>query len=147
MQKAEVNSETLRNQGVDISMIGTHSFRKGIATFLSGIPQLSQFTCALAGVSVLFSQDIYWKEKVVIRCVVGLQQGYHLRKYHCMLYCVGGTVEVRQGSVHAVLCRPYCRGEVRQVQYPMLCCVSGTVEVRQGSVHTVLCRHQDWPAF
>ena len=59
------------------------------------IPQLSQFTCALAGVSVLFSQDIYWKEKVVIRCVVGLQQGYHLRMYHCMLYCVGGTVEVR----------------------------------------------------
>lgn len=38
MQKAEVNSETLRNQGVDISMIGTHSFRKGIATFLSGTP-------------------------------------------------------------------------------------------------------------
>jgi hypothetical protein len=34
----DVNSETLMNQGVDISMIGTHSFRKGIATFLSGTP-------------------------------------------------------------------------------------------------------------
>lgn len=32
------NKELLRNQGVDISMIGTHSFRKGIATFLSGSP-------------------------------------------------------------------------------------------------------------
>ena len=31
----EENKESLRNQGVDISMIGTHSFRKGIATFLS----------------------------------------------------------------------------------------------------------------
>lgn len=34
----EVNKETLQNQGVDISMIGTHSFRKGIASFLSGTP-------------------------------------------------------------------------------------------------------------
>jgi hypothetical protein len=34
----EENKELLRNQGVDISMIGTHSFRKGIATFLSGTP-------------------------------------------------------------------------------------------------------------
>ena len=34
----EANSETLRSQGVDISMIGTHSFRKGVATFLSGTP-------------------------------------------------------------------------------------------------------------
>jgi hypothetical protein len=47
----------------------------------------------------------------------------------CMLYCVGGTVEVRWGETgtvsqqHAVLCRRYCRGEVRQ-----------------GSVHAVLCR-------
>jgi hypothetical protein len=32
------NETLLRNQGVDISMIGTHSFRKGIATFLSGTP-------------------------------------------------------------------------------------------------------------
>ena len=32
----EDNEELLRNQRVDISMIGTHSFRKGIATFLSG---------------------------------------------------------------------------------------------------------------
>jgi hypothetical protein len=34
----EANKESLRNQGVDTSMIGTHSFRKGIATFLSGTP-------------------------------------------------------------------------------------------------------------
>ena len=34
----EVNKEVLQNQGVDISMIGTHSFRKGIASFLSGTP-------------------------------------------------------------------------------------------------------------
>jgi hypothetical protein len=34
----EANSETLRSQGVDISMIATHSFRKGVATFLSGTP-------------------------------------------------------------------------------------------------------------
>ena len=32
------NKEVLLNQGVDISMIGTHSFRKGIASFLSGTP-------------------------------------------------------------------------------------------------------------
>lgn len=34
----EENKELLINQGVDISMIGTHSFRKGIASFLSGTP-------------------------------------------------------------------------------------------------------------
>lgn len=33
-----VNKELLKNQGIDISMIGTHSFRKGIASFLSGTP-------------------------------------------------------------------------------------------------------------
>ena len=32
------HKELLTNQGIDISMIGTHSFRKGIATFLSGTP-------------------------------------------------------------------------------------------------------------
>ena len=32
------NKDLLRNQGVEISMIGTHSFRKGIASFLSGTP-------------------------------------------------------------------------------------------------------------
>ena len=32
------NNDLLRNQGIDISMIGTHSFRKGIASFLSGTP-------------------------------------------------------------------------------------------------------------
>ena len=32
------NTDLLRNQGIDISMIGTHSFRKGIATFFSGTP-------------------------------------------------------------------------------------------------------------
>jgi hypothetical protein len=30
------NKDLLQNQGVEISMIGTHSFRKGIASFLSG---------------------------------------------------------------------------------------------------------------
>jgi hypothetical protein len=33
-----VNKDVLKNQGVEISMIGTHSFRKGIASFLSGTP-------------------------------------------------------------------------------------------------------------
>ena len=33
------NKELLVNQGIDISMIGTHSFRKGIASFLSGTPE------------------------------------------------------------------------------------------------------------
>ena len=32
------NKDLLKNQGIDISMIGTHSFRKGIASFLSGTP-------------------------------------------------------------------------------------------------------------
>jgi hypothetical protein len=32
------NKRLLVNQGIDISMIGTHSFRKGIASFLSGTP-------------------------------------------------------------------------------------------------------------
>lgn len=32
------NFESLKNQGIDISMIGTHSFRKGISSFLSGTP-------------------------------------------------------------------------------------------------------------
>jgi integrase len=32
------NKDLLLNQGVEISMIGTHSFRKGIASFLSGTP-------------------------------------------------------------------------------------------------------------
>lgn len=32
------NKGLLKNQGVEISMIGTHSFRKGIASFLSGTP-------------------------------------------------------------------------------------------------------------
>ena len=32
------NKELLLNQGIDISMIGTHSFRKGISSFLSGTP-------------------------------------------------------------------------------------------------------------
>ena len=32
------NKDSLINQGIDISMIGTHSFRKGIASFLSGSP-------------------------------------------------------------------------------------------------------------
>lgn len=32
------NKLLLLNQGLDISMIGTHSFRKGIASFLSGTP-------------------------------------------------------------------------------------------------------------
>jgi hypothetical protein len=32
------NKDLLQNQGVEISMIGTHSFRKGIASFLSGTP-------------------------------------------------------------------------------------------------------------
>ena len=32
------NKELLLTQGIDISMIGTHSFRKGIASFLSGTP-------------------------------------------------------------------------------------------------------------
>lgn len=32
------HNEVLKSQGVDISMIGTHSFRKGIASFLSGTP-------------------------------------------------------------------------------------------------------------
>ena len=34
----QANKELLLNQGVEISMIGTHSFRKGIASFLSGTP-------------------------------------------------------------------------------------------------------------
>ena len=38
MKLCHENTELLRNQGIDISMIGTHSFRKGIATFLSGTP-------------------------------------------------------------------------------------------------------------
>jgi hypothetical protein len=32
------NKDLLQNQGVEISMIGTHSFRKGITFFLSGTP-------------------------------------------------------------------------------------------------------------
>lgn len=32
------NKELLVNQGIDISMIGTHSFRKGVASYLSGTP-------------------------------------------------------------------------------------------------------------
>jgi hypothetical protein len=32
------NKDLLLNQGVQISMIGTHSFRKSIASFLSGTP-------------------------------------------------------------------------------------------------------------
>lgn len=32
------NKVLLMNQGIDVSMIGTHSFRKGIASFLSGTP-------------------------------------------------------------------------------------------------------------
>ena len=32
------NKEVLKNQGTNISMSGTHSFRKGIASFLSGTP-------------------------------------------------------------------------------------------------------------
>lgn len=38
LKLCQSNNELLRSQGVDISMIGTHSFRKGIATFLSGTP-------------------------------------------------------------------------------------------------------------
>ena len=38
LKLCQSNNELLRGQGVDISMIGTHSFRKGIATFLSGTP-------------------------------------------------------------------------------------------------------------
>lgn len=34
----QTNKDVLLNQGVEISMIGTHSFRKGIATFMSGTP-------------------------------------------------------------------------------------------------------------
>jgi hypothetical protein len=34
----EENKDILQSQGVEISMIGTHSFRKGIASFLSGTP-------------------------------------------------------------------------------------------------------------
>ena len=33
-----LHKDVLLNQGVEISMIGTHSFRKGIASFLSGTP-------------------------------------------------------------------------------------------------------------
>jgi hypothetical protein len=32
------NKEVLMNQGIEISMIGTHSFRKGVASYLSGTP-------------------------------------------------------------------------------------------------------------
>ena len=32
------NIDLLRNQGINVSMIGTHSSRKGIDTFLSGTP-------------------------------------------------------------------------------------------------------------
>ena len=33
-----LKKQLLLTQGIDISMIGTHSFRKGIAPFLSGTP-------------------------------------------------------------------------------------------------------------
>ena len=38
LKLCQSNNDLLRSQGIDISMIGTHSFRKGIATFLSGTP-------------------------------------------------------------------------------------------------------------
>ena len=65
------NKDVLLNQGVDKSMIGTHSFRKGVASFLSGTPggPTAISIYLRAGWIDTFNRDTFLRGREGTRCV------------------------------------------------------------------------------
>ena len=88
-KRFEANNETIRSQGVDISMIGAHSFRGGVAIFLSGTPggPTAIAIYLRAGWSLGPVQSRYILEgEGGDQMVVGLRQGYQLQMSRLQIF-------------------------------------------------------------